>query len=806
MISQIETFLRAVRRFFSRSEWLRRLLRLPVSHGSPTRPGLILVQIDGLSQEQLNRALDCGELPFLRRLIHREHYQVHTQYSGLPASTPAFQAELFYGIKGAVPAFSFKDSETERVVCMYEPDAASRIEARLEAQGEEPLLKGGSAYSDTFTGGADESHFCPSSLGWEVLRSANPFALFALLVSHFYSFLRVSVLLILEFVLALVDFVRGITSGQDLIREFKFIPTRVGICVLLRELCVIGGKIDIQRGLPVIHINFLGYDEQAHRRGPNSKFAHWTLKGIDDAIVKLWRAANHSVLRHYEVWIYSDHGQVQVEQFNEVQENSLEKAVAKAFATTELSSAPAGKKNSNSIQTHRVRLLGGQKLQRLLPIFNFGGTSYNEQEPQVVALGPVGLVYSPQPLNAEESNRIARELAQTHGVPAVIDTTNPDELWVWTKTDKFLLSEQTSELFGADHPFLKEIKEDLSRLSRHPDAGDFVLLGWRKDTSPLTFASENGSHAGVSPDETNAFSLLPQDTPLPERENDYLRPIDLRLAALQYLGRLDKTSSNLCLSEKTTSTDKLRIMTYNVHRCVGLDGKLAVERIARVIARTNPDIVALQELDVGRARTESLDQAELIARFLDMDFHFHPAMHVAEEKFGDAILTRLPQRLVKTGQLPGLSGKFRLEPRGALWLAIDWHGTEIQIINTHLGLHPRDRLLQGQELVGDNWVGNEQCQEPVILCGDFNALPSSPVYRMFCEQLHDVQVEMRRHHPKPGFPSRFPAGRIDHIFISPGIEVTGIEIPRSELALVASDHLPLVAEIRVPVISYSDKA
>ena len=70
--------------------------------------------------------------------------------------------------------------------------------------------------------------------------------------------------------------------------------------------------MDISRGLPIIHINFLGYDEQSHRRGPHSRFAHWTLKGIDDAIARLWRAANHAAWRHYEVWVYSDHGQAPV--------------------------------------------------------------------------------------------------------------------------------------------------------------------------------------------------------------------------------------------------------------------------------------------------------------------------------------------------------------------------------------------------------------------------------------------------------------------------------------------------------------
>src|SRR4030066_2161083 len=154
MLGRIETFFRRLRRNLSRSVWLARLLRLPVAEGSPTRPGLIMIQIDGLSHPQFERALNHGELPFLRRLIRREPYQLHAPYSGLPSTTPAVQAELFYGVKGAVPAFSFRDHESRRIVRMYEPEVAARVEALHAGNGKEALLAGGSAYSDNYTGGA----------------------------------------------------------------------------------------------------------------------------------------------------------------------------------------------------------------------------------------------------------------------------------------------------------------------------------------------------------------------------------------------------------------------------------------------------------------------------------------------------------------------------------------------------------------------------------------------------------------------------------------------------------------------------
>jgi endonuclease/exonuclease/phosphatase family metal-dependent hydrolase len=255
--------------------------------------------------------------------------------------------------------------------------------------------------------------------------------------------------------------------------------------------------------------------------------------------------------------------------------------------------------------------------------------------------------------------------------------------------------------------------------------------------------------------------------------------------------------------QRAATTDTLRVMTYNVHSCIGMDGKLAPERIARVIARYAPDVVALQELDVGRARTEGMDQAHLIARCLEMDFHFHPAMYIEEESYGDAILSHLPMRLVKAGALPGLSGKPRLEPRGALWVAVELDGVEHHVLNTHLGLLPRERRVQAEALLGPGWLGHPDCRGPVVLCGDFNALPSSAVCRRLRTRLHDAQIELEGHRPRRTFSGRFPTARIDHVFVDPAIEVLDIEVPDTELARVASDHLPLIAELRLPASAKS---
>ncbi|WP_420479838.1 endonuclease/exonuclease/phosphatase family protein [Brevundimonas sp. FT23028] len=240
-----------------------------------------------------------------------------------------------------------------------------------------------------------------------------------------------------------------------------------------------------------------------------------------------------------------------------------------------------------------------------------------------------------------------------------------------------------------------------------------------------------------------------------------------------------------------------RLLTYNVHRCVGVDRKLDVSRIAAVIAEHEPDIVCLQELDVGRARTGFVDQAREIAEQLAMSYHFHPAMRVEAELYGDAVLTHLPERLVRSGGLPTVRGVPGLEPRGALWVAIEIGSATLNVFNTHLGLVPREQRLQAAALVGDHWLGHPECTGPTLLTGDFNATSITRPYQILARRLADCQRSLGLKPSVKTFPSSFPAIRIDHCFTSPEITVTGVSAPFSPLARMASDHLPLIIDFEI---------
>lgn len=241
-----------------------------------------------------------------------------------------------------------------------------------------------------------------------------------------------------------------------------------------------------------------------------------------------------------------------------------------------------------------------------------------------------------------------------------------------------------------------------------------------------------------------------------------------------------------------------RVMTYNVHRCIGGDGLLAPARIARVIAQYEPDLVALQELDVAHARTGHADQPETIAKYLGMTCFFHPAIGRTGERYGDAILSRLPLQLARAGALPTVPDSPGLEPRGALWVTADRDGRTLQLLNTHLGLNRRERLLQAEALLGPEWLGHPACTGPRILCGDFNAWPGTAAYHRLGRALRVARPWSDLAWPHGTFPARWPVLPLDHVFLSSEWSVRRVVIPWTPLTRVASDHLPVLVEVSLP--------
>jgi len=237
----------------------------------------------------------------------------------------------------------------------------------------------------------------------------------------------------------------------------------------------------------------------------------------------------------------------------------------------------------------------------------------------------------------------------------------------------------------------------------------------------------------------------------------------------------------------------LRVMTYNIRACLGVDGVRSLDRVARVIADADPDVVALQEVDFVRERSDHEDQAAALARTLDMAFVAGPSFENETGGYGNAVLARAPLDLVRHAPLPHLPGT---EPRSAMWVRVGHRAGPIDVINTHLSFRRVDRPGQIDDLLGPAWLGDGSLSSRVVLCGDLNCSPRDSGFRRLRSVLQDPRPPGYRR-ARCTWPTRHPFRRLDHVLVSPEVCVRVAHVVRSAAARLASDHYPLVAELEV---------
>jgi endonuclease/exonuclease/phosphatase family metal-dependent hydrolase len=241
----------------------------------------------------------------------------------------------------------------------------------------------------------------------------------------------------------------------------------------------------------------------------------------------------------------------------------------------------------------------------------------------------------------------------------------------------------------------------------------------------------------------------------------------------------------------TLSRGSIRVMAYNIHHCnpPSKPGVIDIEAIARVIGAQQPDLVALQEVDVHTDRSGAYNQAEEIAKKLNMHYFFGKAIDYGGGEYGVAILSKFPLSETMVHRLP-TQAETRGEPRIVATAKVSLpNGAEIRFGSTHLDAQkaPVNREIQMKE------IGNIASAEklPFIIAGDFNASPESEVIR----ELDRYFTRTCRSCP-PTIPVENPDKAIDFIAYCPAnrFSVKSHQVVNEKYA---SDHLPVVAEIRL---------
>lgn len=233
----------------------------------------------------------------------------------------------------------------------------------------------------------------------------------------------------------------------------------------------------------------------------------------------------------------------------------------------------------------------------------------------------------------------------------------------------------------------------------------------------------------------------------------------------------------------------LRIATYNIHRCRGMDRRTMPSRVAEVIREMNADVVALQEV-IG-AGPSGAGQAEEIGAALGMGWVMHSVRQLRSHHFGNVVLSRHPISHHGHYDLTWRACEERACQRVDLEVA---GGDVLHIYNVHLGTAVLERRYQAGRLAA--FVHDHRIKGPKIILGDFNewmkGLATKTLSALF--NSIDIAQHLKRRRTYPGL---FPMLHLDHIYYEGDVTVRRMELVRTRRALMASDHLPLVADFRI---------
>lgn len=227
---------------------------------------------------------------------------------------------------------------------------------------------------------------------------------------------------------------------------------------------------------------------------------------------------------------------------------------------------------------------------------------------------------------------------------------------------------------------------------------------------------------------------------------------------------------------------RFTVASYNIHQCVGTDGRRDPGRIARVILELDAQVIGLQEVNSKSGDNLEEAQMEYLSQATGLKAVSGPTIRRADSQYGNVLLTHYPIAEIR---LADLSVRGR-EPRGAIDTTLDIQGQAVRVIVTHLGLTASERFNQVEGL---KQILCSEREQAVILLGDTNEwFPLSRTIRTLHQCLGKTPA-------KPTFPAWFPLLSLDRIWVRPRGALETVRVHKSPLAKIASDHLPLKVSI-----------
>jgi endonuclease/exonuclease/phosphatase family metal-dependent hydrolase len=247
-------------------------------------------------------------------------------------------------------------------------------------------------------------------------------------------------------------------------------------------------------------------------------------------------------------------------------------------------------------------------------------------------------------------------------------------------------------------------------------------------------------------------------------------------------------------TQSPTGVRRLRVATYNIHKCRGMDGRVRPDRIARVLREMDADILALQEVVSLAGRSPEQDQARYLAEELGFYAHLGENRRLGRAAYGNLLLSRFPIHATQNYDITARRGR---ERRGCLRVDLKaGEGALLHVFNIHMGTGFFERRHQVRKLVDARVLDNGELSGPRIVLGDFNEWTRGMASRFLCSRFPsaDPRSRLRRTRSYPGV---LPFLHLDHVYFDSHLELERLTLHRSLTALLASDHLPILADFRL---------
>ena len=539
------------------AQWLVDRQRVGVDNGQRARVaqpqatdvgrGLLILQIDGLSYPRVQRAIEQGLLPTVRRMMDRGTHVLSHYDCGLPSQTSSCQAGIMYGDNFDIPAFRWYDKDRGEMFVSNRLDDVAELAARY-ARGH-GLLRGGSSINNLMAGDAKKTLLTVSVLAGEP-KNVERYSLedLYLLWLNPYVFTRSIVLALWDVLVELGQGIRQRLRGirPRVSRLHKAYPFRRAIAnVFLRDLSTYMVMIDVIRGVPAIYTTYIGYDEIAHHAGPSTPDAMNSLRSLDTQLRRILEVVERKAPRPYDVILLSDHGQSVGATFKQRYGYTLaefiEDLVQEKVTVTDVNAAESGQEHTMTLLADmqsveqrvggrlgeatvgRARKALQNRLERALP------PAIMDAQVIVCASGNLANVYFD--LHAGKVN--VRELSQAY--PGLVDAlvAHPGVGFVvayaedgtpWILGQSGVRNLRTGAVTGSDPllPYGDPARRaaQLLRLAQFPHAGDLIVNSTiYADGQVAAFEELVGSHGGLGGQQTDAFLLHPADMMVPPISN-----------------------------------------------------------------------------------------------------------------------------------------------------------------------------------------------------------------------------------------------------------------------------------------------